>query len=285
MLQTLRDQSSKAGRAGGREQCGCVFLQVWCCNDSACSCAVARSADSHMGQVPSATETKHDADLFRRDVACWHGHLRKHNISKQESGALGVQVQQQEHDAWQTFCAVSVRVVPSEAAAAAASAPMQEGVQGGQELYQHRLPQLADRMQRLLSEAPLMSQPAQGVFTATQHPSSVLPPVVAACILIAAAAQSTDDAVLHGNSRMLWAMHRQCSGIRLKQLSVISCPEQYCIFCYILPADVQYKALMHGRTLRKQELSCVAAKKQFELILMSCSTGTVCRIRSKYICT
>lgn len=75
---------------------------------------------------------------------------------------LGLQVQQQEQDTWQAFCAASVRVVPSEAATAAI-AGMQEGLQGNQELYQHRLPQLADRMRRLLSEAGLTIHHAQGV--------------------------------------------------------------------------------------------------------------------------
>ena len=89
-----------------------------------------------------------------------------------------MQVQQQEHDAWQAFCAVSVRVVMSEATTAA-TAPMQEGLQDKPELYQHRLPQLADRMQRLLSEAGLTSQHAQGVLTTAKHDSSLLPLVVA----------------------------------------------------------------------------------------------------------
>ena len=102
----------------------------------------------------------------------------RHTVQKQENRVLRVkrktnlvQVQQQEHDAWQGFCAASVRVVPSEAATAA-TAPMQEAQP---ELYQHRLPQLADRMQRLLSEAGLTSQHAQGVLPAMKHDSSLLP--------------------------------------------------------------------------------------------------------------
>ena len=61
------------------------------------------------------------------------------------------QVQKEDHAAWQAFCAASVRVVPTEARAGAALAPNQEEEQG-HVLYQHRLPQLGDRMQRLLSE-------------------------------------------------------------------------------------------------------------------------------------
>lgn len=67
-----------------------------------------------------------------------------------------MQVQQQERQAWQAFCAASVRVVPSEAARV-------EGMQDGQGgLYQQRLPQLADKMQGLLSEAGLAGPSAQG---------------------------------------------------------------------------------------------------------------------------
>ena len=114
----------------------------------------------------------------------------RHAIRKQESRVSAVrkknhvvQVQQREHDAWQAFCAASVRVVPSEAATVP-TAPMQEELQGEQELYQHRLPQLADRMQRLLSEAGLTSQHAQGILPMTKHGSSLLPLVVARCFQI-----------------------------------------------------------------------------------------------------
>lgn len=128
---------------------------------------------------------------------------------------LGVQVQQQEQYAWQTFCAASVRVVPSEGAAAAAvAALMQGGLQGGQELYQHRLPQLADRMQHLLSEAPLVSLPAQGMFSAPQQPQFRC---YSLCFvpLTPAAARNTDDAVLHG---CLWAVH-----VPAERLYIIDC--------------------------------------------------------------
>ena len=106
----------------------------------------------------------------------------RHTVRIQESRVLGektkknvVQVQQHEHHAWQAFCAASVRVVQSEAA----TAPMQEGRQGEQELYQHRLPQLAERMQRLLSEAGLTSQHAQSMLPMTKYGSCLLPVTVA----------------------------------------------------------------------------------------------------------
>lgn len=82
-----------------------------------------------------------------------------------------MQVQQQERQAWQAFCAASVRVVPSEAAKGEG---MQEG-QGG--LYQQRLPHLASRMQGLLSEAGLAGQSAQGEGLSDQPPLAILQPL------------------------------------------------------------------------------------------------------------
>ena len=60
-------------------------------------------------------------------------------------------MQEEDYAAWQAFCEASVRVLPTKASTVAVAVPVLEDVQG-HVLYQHRLPQLADRMQHLLSE-------------------------------------------------------------------------------------------------------------------------------------
>ena len=91
-------------------------------------------------------------------------------------------MQQEEHETWQAFCAATVHVMPSEAAPAGAQEAVAEGEQ---QLYQHRLPQLGDRLQRLLAGSGIAwQQHAQGTLPTLSLPSvpSHLLGVLPACL-------------------------------------------------------------------------------------------------------
>ncbi len=65
-----------------------------------------------------------------------------------------LQVQQENIQAWQTFCSTSLKVTPSDVASGPAYWQGEQAWQSKQgDLYQHRLPQLGSRMQQLLIEA------------------------------------------------------------------------------------------------------------------------------------